>query len=137
MCVCLQDMVSEAGLSSLLQPIQVWIPSYVHCGSGFDVHFEFEVKVRYSVLLSHLVGVVVWTGVKEHAQGSKLPEVGSGGRAVEHWTVSRGVGGSIPSATVSKCWQFFGQKPVVPFIYFIYYLFILNIFTDLFILHLF
>ena len=125
--------MSEAGLSSLLQPIQVWIPSYVHCGSGFDVHFEFEVKVRYSVLLSHLVGVVVWTGVKEHAQGSKLPEVGSGGRAVEHWTVSRGVGGSIPSATVSKCWQFFSphiacvfrkrcQKPMVPFIYFIYYL---------------
>ena len=46
-----QDMVSEAGLSSLLRPIQVWIPSYVQRGSGFDVHFEFEVKVRHCMSL--------------------------------------------------------------------------------------
>ena len=31
---------------------------------------------------------------------------GSCGRAVEHWTVNRGDGGSIPSATVSKLRQF-------------------------------
>ena len=47
-----QDMVSEAGLSSLLRPIQVWIPSYVQRGSGFDVHFEFEVKVRHCMVCS-------------------------------------------------------------------------------------
>ena len=32
--------------------------------------------------------------------------VGSGGRAVEHWTVNRGDGGSIPPTAVSKLRQF-------------------------------
>ena len=32
--------------------------------------------------------------------------VGSGGHAVEHWTVNRGDGGSIPPTAVSKFRQF-------------------------------
>ena len=33
-------------------------------------------------------------------------DMGSGGRVVEHWTVNRGDGGSIPPTAVSKLRQF-------------------------------
>ena len=41
-----------------------------------------------------------------HLPSAVLTSVGSGGHVVEHWTVNRGDGGSIPPTAVSKLRQF-------------------------------